>query len=501
MNYYMGVDVGSSSSKGVLIDRNAEICAEYSCLHDMENPKPGYFEHDAEKVWWGDFCEISRKLLSESKVDPRDIKGVGVSALGADCVPVDEQCRPLRKAILYGIDARAEEELKEIENYIGADRIKEMRGNPLCSEDVFAKSLWIKNKEPEIYEKTYKFCTGSTYLTAKLTGIYVLDDYLAQLCYFPAYRTDGTLAEEMVAPFIDPSMMPYTAKCTDIVGKVTKEAAGQTGLAEGTPVITGTDDAGAEAISAGIVQRGDTMIMLGSSMYMISLSDHPIADARLWNCPYLIPGIPSIQGATNNMGTVTKWLKEKLFPELEEAEKEGGENAYAAMVKLGESVPPGSEGLMALPYFSGERTPINDPYASGVLFGLRLHHDRRHIYRAFLEGIACGIAQNISVLEENRVAIRQLIATGGGTKNPLLLQILADVLGREIFVPEVTIGASYGDAVLSMIGCGELSSFEEAKKLFRYDVSYKPDETKYRFYREQLERFDKLYRSTKNINI
>lgn len=499
MNYYMGVDVGSSSSKGVLIDANAKICAQSSCPHDMENPLPGYYEHDAEKIWWGDFCKISRKLLSDSKVDPQNVKGVGVSALGADCVPVDENCRPLRKAILYGIDARAEKELKEIEAYFGTEKIRAMRGNPLCSEDVFAKSLWIKNEEPEIYRKTYKFCTGSTYLTAKLTGVYVLDNYLAQLCYFPAYREDGALAGEMVSPFIDPSMMPYTAKCTDIVGKVTAEAARQSGLSEGTPVITGTDDAGAEAIGAGIIQRGDTMIMLGSSMYMISLSDGPIADARLWNCPYLIPGIPSIQGATNNMGTVTKWLKEKLFTDLEEAEKNGGENAYTAMMKLGETVPPGSEGLVALPYFSGERTPINDPFASGALFGLRLHHDRRHIYRAFLEGIAYSIAQNISVLEENQVAIRQLTATGGGIKNPLLLQILADVLGKEIFVPEVMIGASYGDAVLTMIGCGELSSFDEAKKLFRYASSYKPDRTQHLFYREQMERFSALYQCTKNI--
>ena len=164
--------------------------------------------------------------------------------------------------------------------------------------------------------------------------------------------------------------------------------------------------------------------------------------------------------------------------------RSGGENAYAAMMKLGESVPAGADGLVALPYFSGERTPINDPCASGALFGLRLHHDKRHIYRAFLEGIAYSIAQNILVLEENQVEIRRLTATGGGTKNRLLLQILADVTGREIFVPKVTIGASYGDAVLAMIGCGEIPSFEQAGKLFRYASSYKPDKERHLFYRE-----------------
>ncbi len=499
MRYYMGVDIGSSSSKGVLADQEGRIRAEISFPHDMENPRPGCYEHDAEGIWWGDFCRISRSLLRMSKAAPEEIKGVGVSALGADCVPVDENCTPLRKAILYGIDARAEEELREMEERIGKEKIREMRGNPLCSEDVFAKSLWIKNREPEIYEKTYKFCTASTYLTAKLTDVFVLDNYLAQLCYFPAYHADGTLAKEMVSRFIDPSMMAGTASCTDVVGKVTRRAAGQTGLMEGTCVITGTDDAGAEAISAGIVGLGDTMVMLGSSMYMISLSDHPIDDPRLWNSVYLVPGVHSIQGATNNMGTVTKWMKERLFPELEEKEREGGGNAYEAMMRLGESVPAGADGLMALPYFSGERTPINDPDACGALFGLRLHHDRRHIYRAFLEGIAYSIAQNIQVLEENRVEIRRLTVTGGGTKNRLLLQILADVLGREIFVPEVTVGASYGDVVLAMIGCGEISSFEEAGKLFRYASSCKPDETRHLFYRKGLRRFTELYERTKNM--
>ena len=497
MRYYMGVDVGSSSSKGVLVDQEGKIHAEISFPHDMENPKPGYYEHDAEEVWWGDFCGISRNLLIMGKVAPEEIKSIGVSALGADCVPVDENCVPLRRAILYGIDARAEEELREIEDSIGPEKIREMRSNPLCSEDVFAKSLWIKNKEPEIYKKTYKFCTASTYLTAKLTDVFVVDNYLAQLCYFPAYHKDGTLAKEMVSRFIEPSMMADTASCTDVVGKVTKRAAEQTGLMEGTPVITGTDDAGAEAVSAGIVGQGDTMIMLGSSMYMISLSDRPIADSRLWNSAYLVPGVHSIQGATNNMGTVTKWMKEKLFPELEDKERNGGENAYAAMMKLGESVPAGADGLVALPYFSGERTPINDPCASGALFGLRLHHDKRHIYRAFLEGIAYSIAQNILVLEENQVEIRRLTATGGGTKNRLLLQILADVTGREIFVPKVTIGASYGDAVLAMIGCGEIPSFEQAGKLFRYASSYKPDKERHLFYREGLQRFTEFYKSTK----
>lgn len=499
MGYYMGIDIGTSASKGVLVNNDGDIVAQHSCIHGMEMPRPGYFEHDAEKVWWGDFCVISNALIGKSSASPKEILGVGVSTLGADCVPVDENCNPLRKAILYGIDARASKELEEITERIGKERLKELRANPLCSEDVFAKSLWIKNNEPEVYKRTYKFCTGSTYLTAKLTGRFVLDNYLAQLCYFPAYRPDGTLWNNIVEMFVDPAKMPYTAGCTDIAGYVTEKAAMETGLAVGTPVVTGTDDAAAEAFSAGIVEPGDLMIMLGSSMYLICLTEKPISDKRLWNSEYLIPGIHSIQGATNNMGTVTKWMKETLFPDFMQEEKECGKNAYERMAEEGKSIAPGAGGLIALPYLAGERTPINDPGAAGALLGIRLDHDRRHIYRAMIEGIAYGIAQHIDILRENDIRINKIVAIGGGIKNPLLMQIIADVTGEAINTPATTIGASYGDAILAAIGCGGFASFGEAKKVFKSGKLYNPNIENKTVYAKNMRRFTELYSKTRGL--
>lgn len=497
MRCYMGIDIGTSASKGVLVDVHGKIIAQHSCAHGMEMPQPNYYEHDAEEVWWKEFCEISRQLIHKAGISPDEVRGVGASTLGADCLPVDEECKPLRKAILYGIDARAQDELKEITEVIGEEKLLEMRSTPLCSEDVFAKMLWVKNKEPEVYAKTYKFCTGSTYITAKLCGRYVLDNYLAQLCFFPAYDGSGNIREEYVAPFINPSQMAETAACTEVVGYVTEKAARETGLKAGTPVITGTDDAAAEAFSAGIVKVGDAMIMLGSSMYMICLTNGPIGDPRLWNAGYLIPGMHSVQGATNNMGTVTKWMRDNLFFDALDAERAGGANAYESMLKAGAAVPPGSEGLLALPYFAGERTPINDPDAVGVLFGLRLSHGRAHIYRAMLEGIAYGIAQHMEILKQNNMPVRNIVAIGGGIKNPLLLQIIADATGETIHTPAVTAGASYGDAILAAIGCGEYASFEEAKAIFRHGATYTPDPAAHAVYREGLKRFTTLYESTK----
>ena len=499
MGYYMGIDIGTSGSKGVLVNNDGDIVAQQSCEHGMEMPKPGFFEHDAEKVWWGDFCTISNALIEKSGICPKEILGVGASTLGADCVPVDKDCRPLRKAILYGIDSRASKELEEIEERIGKSRLKELRSNPLCSEDVFAKSLWIKNNEIDVYKGTYKFCTGSTYLTAKLTGNFVLDNYLAQLCYFPAYKTDGTLWKEVVEMFVDPAQMPYTAECTEIAGYVSVKAARETGLEVGTPVVTGTDDAAAEAFSAGIIEPGDLMIMLGSSMYLICLAENPILDKRLWNSRYLIPGINSIQGATNNMGTVTKWLKENLFRDFVQEEKYGGGNTYERMAEAGKTVAPGADGLVALPYLAGERTPINDPEAAGVLLGLRLGHDRRHIYRAMIEGIAYGIAQHIDIIKENGISINKIVAIGGGIKNALLMQIIADVTGEVITIPAITIGASYGDAILAAIGCGGFESFEEAKKVFKMGTIYEPAAANKAIYANNMRRFTELYEKTRGL--
>ena len=209
--FFMGIDIGTNESKGVLIDERCRIVAKAVTSHETENPKPNYYEHDAEKIWWADFCILSRKLIEESKTDPAEIMAVGCSALSADVVPVDENCVPLRKAILYGIDARASREIEQIKEYYGPERMKEIFGDhELCSSDCMPKILWIKRHEPEVYARTYKFLTGSSYLTAKLTGEYVVDQFLGQASFRPLYRPDGTIREEECGLYCRPEQLAQT---------------------------------------------------------------------------------------------------------------------------------------------------------------------------------------------------------------------------------------------------------------------------------------------------
>ena len=237
--YFLGIDIGTFESRGILIDESFRVAADASLPHGMNNPQPGWFEQDAEAVWWGDLCKLCRTLIKQSGIRPEQIACVGTSALGTDCLPVDEQCRPLRPAILYGIDARASEEAAWLTEHYGQARVQELFGHPICSGDTATKILWLRRHEPEIYAKTAYFLTGSSFLTARLTGKYVIDQSLAKGSFRPLYQADGSVNEAECGLYCRPDQIAACAWSTDIVGTVTPEAAAQTGLATGTPVITG----------------------------------------------------------------------------------------------------------------------------------------------------------------------------------------------------------------------------------------------------------------------
>ncbi len=499
--YFMGIDTGTNSSKGVLIDSTGNIIAEHATEHAMTNPAPGHFEHDADKDWWGDLCTISKALIEKSKAAPSDIKAVGTSALGADCLPVDEACRPLRKAILYGIDSRATDEMEQLTEMYGEEQIKKWYGRPLCSSDVMPKILWIKNKEPEIYAKAHKFLTGSSFITAKLTGKYTVDRFLGLASFNPLYFNDGTPNPETCKPICRPDQLAEVKEANDIAGYVTEAAARDTGLAAGTPVIVGTDDSGAEAISTGVVVPGKMMIQFGSSIYMILGTKELVDDDRLWREEFIVPGLCDISAGTNAAGSLTKWYRDTIFQDALEAEKNGGADAYQTMMEGIDKIAPGSNGLITLPYFAGERTPINDPQAKGILFGLTLAHTRRHMYRSALEAVGYSVNQQLRIMMSHDVPIDQIFAVGGGVKNPLWMQIVADIVGKEISTPAITVGASFGDALMAASGIKYpgFESFSSLTNFIKPGKTYVPNMENHKIYEKYQAVYDALYESTVNL--
>ena len=448
MSYTLGIDIGTFESKGVLVDAHGAIVAQAAHPHKMIVPQPGWAEHRADEDWWGDFVRLSRALLAECGIDPGAIKAVACSAIGPCMLPVDGDGAPQMNGVLYGVDTRATAEIDQLNQEIGEDLILATCGNALTSQSVGPKILWWKNTCPDAFAKTAKILTSTSYITYRLTGRYVIDHYTAAN-FSPLYDVgaqDWTTA--LTDGIVGPDLLPELMWSTEVAGGITAEAAAETGLAVGTPVTCGTIDAAAEAVSVGVRHGGDMMMMYGSTIFIIQVTDTPVRDPRLWYAPWLTPGSHASMAGLATSGTLTHWFRDQFARELPRDE------AFPVLAAEAEAAPPGANGLLMLPYFSGERTPIHDPHAKGTLFGLNLTHTRGDIYRALIEGIAMGTAHVAEVLREVDAAPARILAVGGGTKNRLWLQATSDFADLPQIVCEKTVGASYGDAFLAACAIG-----------------------------------------------
>lgn len=444
MTHTLGIDIGTFESKGVLVDQHGRITAQASRPHKMLVPRAGWAEHRAEEDWWGDFVYLTRQLLDLSGLDPREVKAIAASAIGPCMLPVDTAGKPLMNGVLYGVDTRATDQITALNARIGESTVHARCGNALTSQSVGPKILWLKETHPDLYAQTAMVLTSTSYLTWKLTGQYVIDHYTAAN-FSPLYdvtRQDWTTD---LAPEIIPiDKLPRLMWSTEIAGHVTAKAAEETGLAEGTPVTCGTIDAASEAVSVGVQHPGEMMLMYGSTIFIIQVTGQPVRDPRLWYAPWLFPGTHASMAGLATSGTLTHWFRDQLAPDTD----------FAALVAEAQGSPKGAKGLICLPYFSGERTPIHDPHARGAFFGLNLTHTRADMFRAVVEGIAAGTAHVLETYAEAGASPNRVLAVGGGTKNALWLQATSDFGGVPQHVCEKTIGASYGDAFLAALAIG-----------------------------------------------
>jgi xylulokinase len=450
MKAYLGIDIGTFESKGVLVDETGRILASAARPHKMLVPQPGWAEHRPREDWWDDITHISKALIAETRIAPGDIRAVGTSAIGPCMLPVDGDGAPLMNAVLYGVDTRAAEEIAELTEALGEDAILDRCGNALTSQSVGPKILWLRRKRPDIFARTRRILTSTSYVVQKLTGAYTIDHYSAASTS-PLYDVDAlAYSDTLNRGIVDLAMLPEPSWTTDIAGVVTARAAEETGLAAGTPVIVGTIDAAAEAVSVGVLGSGDMMLMYGSTIFIITITPNRVRDRRLWYAPWLFPGQHASMSGLATSGTLTHWFRDTLARDLDPA------TAMVALAAEAEASPPGARGLVLLPYFSGERTPIHDPFAKGVLFGLNLTHSRGDIYRALLEGIANGTAHVFETYSEAGADPAAVYAVGGGTKNKVWSQATSDIAGRTQIIRDKTIGASYGDAFLAALAVGDV---------------------------------------------
>ena len=484
MKHYLGVDIGTFETKGVIVDQGGRIVATAARPHQMLVPQAGWAEHRPEEDWWRDFVFVTRKMLADGRIAPSSIAAIGTSAIGPCMLPVDADGAPLMNGVLYGIDTRAAQETETLTQRIGVDRLIETCGNTLTSQSVGPKILWLKNKRPDLFARTHKVLTSTSYLVHRLTDRFVIDHYSAGSTS-PLYLPDRlTYGDELASDIIALDQLPEPAWTTDIGGTVTRRAADETGLAVGTPVIVGTIDAAAEALSVGVLKPGDMMLMYGSTIFIIEITPKRVADSRLWYAPWLFPGQHASMSGLATSGTLTHWFRQQFARELDP------ETAIVTLTQEAEKSPPGAKGLVVLPYFSGERTPIHDPQAKGMIFGLNLTHERGDLFRALLEGIACGTKHIFETYADVGQEPARIYAVGGGTKNRVWAQATSDISGRSQIVREKTIGASYGDAFLAAMAVGDakaadIEQWNPVATTFAPDPAHRDRYAKlYRIYRD-----------------
>ena len=395
----IGVDIGTTGSKGVLVDTGGRVLAYHFCEHAVATPRPGWSQQDADAVWWGDLCRITRALLAQSGVDPRTVAAVGVSATGPNLLPVDESGNALYPALLYS-DNRAAAEIDELTARLGPERILELAGRPLPPDSVGAKIFWLRNHEPLVYERMRTAHTSSSYLVFRLTGRSGIDAASAEgnNPFFDA-QTETWREDVCLEVGLRPDLFPPIRPTTDVVGGVTAAAAAETGLAPGTPAIVGTCDGLAETLSTGAVLPGEASLLYGTTMGLSLIVPPPAGGPSPLVYPLLVPGLWCAGMSMTASGALTRWFRDQFGqPELD-AQAELGLSAYQLLAMQAEGIPPGSEGLVALPYFAGERSPIWDPLARGLILGLTLSHTRAHLYRALLEGTAYGLRHGLEELQ------------------------------------------------------------------------------------------------------
>jgi xylulokinase len=426
----IGVDIGTSTSKGVLVDLDGQVLASHVVEHAVQRPGPGMFEMDGS-VWWDEFVEIARRLGG-------DVQAVGVSGMGPCVLLADAADEPLRPAILYGVDTRSGRQIERLNERYGADEIQRRCGSALSSQAAGAKVAWVADEESELFARARRLYMPSSFLARRLTGAYVLDHHSASQCT-PLY---DWLEHAWHVPWADEIAgsieLPPLQWPGDAAGTVTADAAAATGLPEGIPVITGTIDAWSEALSIGAQGVGDLMLMYGTTMFLVHTVPEPLTSPALWGTVGALPGTRNLAGGMATSGAITSWLRE-LF----------GSPGYGELLQLAGESGVGANGLVLLPYFAGERTPIMDPDARGVIAGLTLSHTRGDLYRAALEATGYGVRHNIEAIEAAGGDIRRIVAVGGGTQGGLWTQLVSDITGRPQEIRAQSIGASYGAAFLA----------------------------------------------------
>lgn len=484
----LGVDIGTSSCKTALFDPEGKVVAQGGCEYPVSYPRKGWAEQDPAQ-WWEGVCRAVREMISDNGIDPAEIAGIGTDGQSWSAIALDREGNVLCPTPIW-TDTRSEEICRETEDRLTAEKLFGLCGNPAKPGYTWPKILWYRKHRPEVFEKTEKILQSNSYIVYRMTGEITQD--LSQgygLACFDMRK--GCWDEEMCETLgIPRRMLPEIVPCHQIVGKLTVDAAKQMGLREGIPVAAGGLDAACGTLGAGVVSPGQTQEQGGQAGGMSICIDQYAADPRLILGFHVVPGRWLLQGGTTGGGGALKWLRETMCPEL----------SFAEMSAMAETAEPGSGGVTFLPYMAGERSPIWDPKACGVFFGLNFGVTRAQMIRACMEGVAYSLRHNLETAAEAGARAGVLRAMGGSANSRIWTQIKADVTGCGIEVPGSDTATTLGAAMLAGVGTGVWQGFEEAaRQTIRVNRTYEPDPAVKEIYDRGYETYRKLYGNLKDL--
>jgi len=501
--YLMGLDVGTTGCKAVLFSDDGRLVSQSYREYPLYHPKPSWSEEEPEEVWRG-VIEVLRETVAKSRIDPVEVKALSVSAQGEAFTPLDRGLKPLYRCVTTW-DDRAVEEHEYILEKIDRTRLFKLTGHPSSPVYTLFKLLWFKRRKPELYGKTWKFLLWEDYVNMRLCGAPAIDYSLASRTMMFDIEKLRWSTEILDLADLDADKLPEPHPSGTVVGEVSRRASEETGLAEGTLVVTGGHDQACGALGVGAIHPGPAYVSTGTVESIVVASDKPLTDPRVLSMGYasychVAPNRYLTLGANPTAGVLLRWFRDKFGREYVEEAASKGVSVYDIMVKEASRVPIGSLGLFVAPYFMGAGTPNWDTYARGLVIGLTIAHGKPELVRAILEGVTYELRLNVEALEELGVEVEELRTVGGGARSPFWLQLKADITGKRVVVPVITEASSAGAAMLAGLGAGLYKSLDDAlRRFYREARVYKPRMDVKRSYDRFYGVYVKLYPRVKDV--
>jgi xylulokinase len=498
MSSVLGIDIGTTSTAGILVRLPDATLGLESRPVDLSSPHPGWAEEDPEQ-WWRNVCDITRSLIGKSGIFPNEIAAIGVAGMLPAILLLDERDRLLRPSIQQS-DGRCAEEVHELRSEIDNNAFTQQAGNGINQQLLAAKTRWIEKREPEVFAKIATVFGSYDYINYRLTGEKRIEQNWALEAGITDLRSAKLSSSLIAHTHLPDRVVPPRARSSEIIGAVTADAATQTGLAAGTPVVGGAADFVASGLVSGLTRRGDCLLKFGGSVDILAVSDDARPDPRLFLDYHLIPGLYVPNGCMSTGGSALNWFAANLAGNAGRDAQIAGMSVHQYLDQLASRVAPRADGVAVLPYFLGEKSPIHDPGARGAISGLSFSHGVAHLWRALLEAYAFAIRHNIEVFAATGVEMIDFRVSDGGSNSTTWMQIVADVIQKPLRLSASHPGSCLGAAWTAAIGVGAADDWSAAARLAGETRRIEPNLANANVYSEGYAAFRELYRRMKDFD-